>query len=263
MRAKKLGEQSAECIASLTKKGIALFALGRLQEAKADFEEALAIAPRDSAVEKAVYAEIQNSYGCVLYAAGKRDVAQSLFIKSLLINKTLLDESIYDDADASGELIMARVAATLNNIGQIGLKNRDYEAATRSFESAFKYQYLLFNPSNPFVLATMDKLAFTNVKKGDRSKALKMYNQMLEAQIEVLGRWHIDCAQTLTKISLVHVEEKNYKAAQKSVQLVMEAEARNANNPKVSGRFKSLSKAAKKSFKMKKAVTTNTSTKAK
>ena len=167
-----------------------------------------------------------------------------------------MDESIYGDADASGELIMARTAATLNNIGQIGLKNREYEKAKAAFEGSYKYQFLLFNPSNPFVLATMDKLAFTNVKKGDRGKALSMYNQMLEAQIEVLGPHHIDCAQTLTKISLVHVEEKNFQAAESAARMVVEAEARNKNNPKVSGRFKSLSKAAKKGFKKKAKSTT-------
>ena len=251
VRAKKLGKQSAEYIASLSKKATALFALGRLPEAQAVFEEILAVAPKMTPADKAELAEIQNSYGCTLYAAGQRDIALRNFEQSLFINKTLLDESIYGDADASGELIMARTAATLNNIGQIGLKNREYEKAKAAFEGSYKYQFLLFNPSNPFVLATMDKLAFTNVKKGDRGKALSMYNQMLEAQIEVLGPHHIDCAQTLTKISLVHVEEKNFQAAETAAQMVVEAEARNENNPKVSGRFKSLSKAAKKGFKKK------------
>ena len=252
VRAKKLGKQSAEYIASLSKKATALYALGRLSEAQAVFEEVLTVAPKNTPSDKAELAEIQNSYGCTLYAAGQRDVALRNFEQSLFINKTLLDESIYGDADATGELIMARTAATLNNIGQIGLKNREYEKAKAAFEGSYKYQFLLFNPSNPFVLATMDKLAFTNVKKGDRGKALSMYNQMLEAQIEVLGPHHIDCAQTLTKISLVHVEEKNFRAAESAAQMVVEAEARNENNPKVSGRFKSLSKAAKKGFAKKK-----------
>ena len=254
IRSKKLGKESPEYIASLAKQGIALYALGRMPEAQTAFEEVLAKAPRKTPSDKSQVAEILNAVGCIQYAAGQRDVALRTFEQSLEINEGLFVDSLYGSADAHSELIMTRVASILNNIGQIGLKNRDYDAAARAFEGAFKNQFLLFNVSNSFVLATMDKLAFTNVKRGDRNKALKMYNLMLEAQIKVLGPHHIDCAQTLTKISLVHVEEKNFSSAQKSIEKVIEAEAKNENNPKVSGRFKSLSNAAKKSFKKKKVV---------
>jgi len=254
IRSKKLGKESPEYIASLAKQGIALYALGRMPEAQAVFEEVLAKAPMETPLDKSQVAEILNAVGCIQYAAGQREVALRTFEQSLEINEGLFVDSLYGSADAHSELIMTRVASILNNIGQIGLKNRDYDAAAKAFEGAFKNQFLLFNVSNSFVLATMDKLAFTNVKRGDRNKALKMYNLMLEAQIKVLGPHHIDCAQTLTKISLVHVEEKNFSSAQKSIEKVMEAEAKNENNPKVSGRFKSLSIAAKNSFKKKKVV---------
>lgn len=255
IRAKSVGLYSDEYNATLAKQGLALYGAGRLLDAQALLDEAIA----DGNEYNPDQAELMNTMGCIQYATGHREAAMTSFQCSLELSAVSLSESLYGGSSMS-QLIMTRISSIRANIGQLFLKLRAYEEATDEFEGALMNQFLLFKPSDPFVLATRDKLAFANVKRGESAKALQMYQLMLEAQIDSLGRSHVDCSLTLKKISLVHIEEKNQQK-NKTANRVMGAKvemrsesygggggevvAAKIANMKLTGRFRKLTTAIK------------------
>lgn len=56
---------------------------------------------------------------------------------------------------------------------------------------------------HPSVIVTLDNLAFVHTKKRDYEKALKYYNETLQAQVAFYGEWNHECAETKKKEQLV------------------------------------------------------------
>lgn len=56
---------------------------------------------------------------------------------------------------------------------------------------------------HPDVIVTLDNLAFCHVKKRDYDKALKYYNETLQAQVAFYGEFTYQCAKTKRKEQIV------------------------------------------------------------
>ena len=73
---------------------------------------------------------------------------------------------------------------------------------------------------HPDVIVTLDNLAFVHTKKRDYDKALKYYNETLQAQVAFYGEFTNECAETKRKEQLVF---KKYCSSRRARERAMTA----------------------------------------
>jgi tetratricopeptide (TPR) repeat protein len=159
------------------RKGQALFALGRCDEALSCFHAALATTEEDQVVR----AKILNNIGVAYYHLGDLSTAVKSFTEALTIQRKRLDGPVRREA------LVYDAAVSLSNMGKIYLETGDNHRASVVYEEALRLQTSVFRKDHEIVLTSLQNYAFSQVRLSHGLKAIKTLERCRRAQVALHG----------------------------------------------------------------------------
>ena len=159
------------------RKGQALFALGRCDEALSCFHAALATTEEDQVVR----AKILNNIGVAYYHLGDLSTAVKSFTEALTIQRKRLDGPVRREA------LVYDAAVSLSNMGKIYLETGDNHRASIVYEEALRLQTSVFRKDHEIVLTSLQNYAFSQVRLSHGLKAIKTLERCRRAQVALHG----------------------------------------------------------------------------
>jgi serine/threonine protein kinase/tetratricopeptide (TPR) repeat protein len=179
------GQAAAGAGAALNALGEVLRDTGRLDEARACFERALAIMERTLGPDHPDVSAVLNNLGAVLWSTGKLDAARPYLARSLA-----LDEATFGPDHP-------RVAISLLNLG--GLDNAAGDAAhgRALLERALAIQRRALGPDAPELAMALHNLGGVVAAQGDYPAAQRYFEDALAIFERALGHDHAHAALPL------------------------------------------------------------------
>lgn len=210
---------------SLAKAGTALFALDRFSDALSSFERALQLLEVDNTSR----AKILNNIGVARYQMGDNVEALRAFTAALEIQRSWLEGPI------RRETTVYDASVTLGNMGKVYLERDDYEMSFYVYEESLLLQTTSFRKNHEIVLTTLGNLAFAKARKGEKVKALQIYNGIVRSQIAKYGPDSRETVETTGLMSVLHIQLCNYEEALKCLTDVLRWQRKNleASHPAI------------------------------
>ena len=171
LRQEAFGADASEVGAALYDLGRLHHLGGRMAEARATYERALAIQtlrPDDPEVDRT----LQN-LGIVHHDQGDYEQARSFYERALAVR----EQRAHDD---KSEL---DVAWTLNSLGLLLYEIGDYEGAATRFERSVSIGRERLGERHPHVAVSLANLALLEQERGDYARARSLYEQALAIEI--------------------------------------------------------------------------------
>jgi len=194
---------------SLVKAGFVYFALEQLDKALESFKKALAICKHHQPHDHLESAKINNNIGAVYYQKGKFPAALKCFVQAWQCQRVWADRPIRRQA------LVYEASLSLSNMGKVYLAMEDYDMAFNVYEEALMLQTTLFHQDHDVVLQSLGNVAFAKAKRGEKNNALQIYRSIHKSQVEKFGPHSREAAETVGLMSTVHLQQFNYKAAEK------------------------------------------------
>ena len=234
----------------LNKVGLYLTARVVLQDARATFEQALAVAEATHQMEPRYFAAIIKNLGRVLQSQSDQVGARVHFERALGIIEVadgpdspevamslndlgllLMEQRNFISARRCFERALAineaaygpnhpNVAASLNNLGIFlkdrGIKEKDQdklEKARECLERALKINESTYGPTHPTVARNINTLGFFLKDQGDLASARNYFERALAIDLAAHGADHPDVARDLENIGFILKDQNNLAEA--------------------------------------------------
>jgi len=170
-----------------------LYLLGRAEfaEAKAAFEQALAIGEAALGTENPKVGSIVNNLGSVLQALGDLAGARAAFQRALAI-----DEAAYGPEHPE-------VATDINNLGDVLRKQGDLVGARAAFQRALAIGEAALGPEHPKVAIRVNNLGLVLWEQGDLAGARAAFQRALAIDEAAYGPEHPAVATRVSNLGLV------------------------------------------------------------
>jgi eukaryotic-like serine/threonine-protein kinase len=167
-------------------------ATGSYAEAKASYEQALAIRERTLGPEHPDVATSLNNLANVHHATGSYAEAKALHERALAIQERALGPEHPD------------VARSLNNLAAVHHTTGSYAEAQALHERALAIREEALGPEHPNVAQSLNNLANVHQTTGSYAEAKVFYERALAIWEEALGPEHPDVASNLNNLANVH-----------------------------------------------------------
>lgn len=215
---------------SLYNLGLALRNQNKLADARAFYDESLALRRQARGDVHVDVAEVLNSLGILSLVEGDLAAARAHFEEVLAISRAVLVEddqriaaalnSLGKVAKDEGDYETARelwreslqiltdaapdhpnVGIALNNLGSLAMTQGDYRASRLYLDQALAFQERLSGPSHPDVGRSLNNLAALLKALGDFDAALPLFERSLEIQRQTRGPRHPKVATTMSNMA--------------------------------------------------------------
>jgi len=200
---------------SLSKVGLASFALEQLDNALKAFEKALEIRRKVLHFNNMEVAKLLNNIAAVHYQKGEKKVALRKYNEALAIMNALIQGPV------RRESLVYETSVILSNMGKIYIERKKYQKAYVMFENALMIQISTFKRSHDCILTTLGSIAFLYVKGGEISKALMLYTSLFAMQIEKFGPMTFEAIETQGLMSMLYIQLGRYQEAQSCLKEVL------------------------------------------
>lgn len=181
-------EHPEQFAAALSNRGRALMRLGRLDEARASYEEALGLQddlPGDRRPSRAV---ILSTLGQIALDADDRDLAEDYSRQAVEINREL-------EAEGLGSL-----SSSLQSLGAVLVSQRRLDEAEALLLESLELEEERLGPTHPDLTATVGELSRVQMLRGDPEGALPFQRRAVEIG-RARGEDHADLAYDLTTLA--------------------------------------------------------------
>ncbi len=259
----------AETLAlALTRQGVSLGSLARVEEAEAVHREALRLVmgggdtgphadadagpdanpgagPSTSthpgtspgaipAPDPALRATILHNLGATLRQRGELEEAEAAYREAVEIRTALR---------GSGE----SVGSSLHGLGTVHFSAARFPEALAAFEEALEHRRIALGADHPLTVSTLGNIAGTLGQMGRVEEARAGYEEVLEARRRTLGPLHPDVATALHMLALQHWQSGNVEAAETHWREAMEIRqvALGPDHPQVAGLSNNLAAVAR------------------
>jgi serine/threonine-protein kinase len=195
--------------------GLLLWRTGKLAEAKATFERALALREKVFGPDHPDVANSLNNLGLVLHEMGDYEKAVATHERALALREKVLGEGHPD------------VAMSLNNLGIVRSETGAFAQATAVHERALAIREKTLGPDHPDVAQTLDNLSQVVFKTGDLPRALATGERALAIREKTLGPDHPMTGQSLGTLAAMLVAMGDFPRAvsnyERSVAILVKA----------------------------------------
>jgi tetratricopeptide (TPR) repeat protein len=191
-----------DCAASTSLAAAALAAMGRLEEARDEYERALQRTVQAHGEWTGAAARVQNDLGVVQWRLGNLDEAERLYRRALAIQEDLGEEA-------------QDVAPVLNNLATLLCDQDRYDMALPLHRRAVDIDQRRLGPDHPDVALTLNNLATLYCEHGKTAEAAGMHRRALAIQQTTLGRAHPATAATLHALGLLLTAADNHVEAER------------------------------------------------
>jgi len=206
---------------------------GEYDEAKALYEQFLAIMEATLGPEHPLVAMGLNDLANVHYAMGAHEQAAPLYERARAILEAALGPEHLD------------VASNLNNLAAIREGDGDHEGAKRLYERALAIREAALGPQHPDVATSLNNLATVHEAIGDSDEAKVLYGRAVAILEATVGPQHPRVAVSLSNLANIHVSTGDYdeaKVLHKRACAILEA-ALGPEHPHVATGLNNLAKA--------------------
>ena len=193
-RTKCLPKNHPDIAVSMVRKGMAQFALGRLDDALFAMELAIDMVTDDEIAR----AKILNNMGVIYYQQRKYAPALKQFTSSLEIQRRFLEGPLRRDG------MVYDAATTLGNMGKLYLEKADYSLAYYVYEEALLLQTTIFRKDHELVLASLQNLALTRAHDSQNKKALQILQGCLRSQNTKFGKESKESIETVAMMGYLY-----------------------------------------------------------
>ena len=175
--------------------------MGEYEQAKALFEQALAVQQEVLGAEHPEVADSLNNLGVVHAALGEYEESKRVGLRVL---------KFWQDVQGQEH---PRVADSLTNLGMIYEFLGDYEQVRRSNMQALAIREQTLGPEHPKVADSLNNLGIVYSSLGDHEEAKVMHSRALAIRRRVLGPDHPKVADSLINLGAVHEAVGEYEQA--------------------------------------------------
>ncbi|MBT8403278.1 MAG: serine/threonine-protein kinase, partial [Gemmatimonadetes bacterium] len=176
---------------ALTTLGWIVHQAGRLDEAGALLNEAVATARRTFRDDHAATARALNDLGVNLEARGDYQAAEANYLESLAMRRRLAG----DDA--------AVVGTTASNLSVVRYRLGDLDGAVEMAREAHETFVRTLGPDHQRAMIVENNLAAMQAAAGDRESARRTYRGILERRRRLLGDRHPNTAASMTALAIL------------------------------------------------------------
>jgi serine/threonine protein kinase/tetratricopeptide (TPR) repeat protein len=186
---------------ALTRWGVSLGSLARVEEAESAHREALGLAEgRDPALE----ANVLHNLGAVLRQRGELAEAEAAFRRAVALRLGL----------HGTEAPSAEVASSLHGLGTVLYSAARFDEALEVFREAAAGRRAVLGDDHPLTLSTIGNIAGTQSQLGHIAEARATYLEVLEARRRTLGPTHPDVATALHQLAMQDWQEGDWTGAE-------------------------------------------------
>jgi Tfp pilus assembly protein PilF len=203
-RVKHLPKNHGDTVVSLVRKGTALFALGRYDEAIAAFEVALPLMPRNHIVR----AKVQNNLGTAYFQQMDYVAALKHFTVSLETQRNWLDASV------RRETLVTDASVTLCNMGRVYMERSDNDLASQVYEEALLLQTTIFKQDSDVVLDTRTNVAIAKARAGHVENGLQILKSCLRSKKARYGQNHPSALETIGLMGYFYTKLQSFENAE-------------------------------------------------
>lgn len=186
---------------ALTRWGISLGSLARVEEAEVAHREALGIADGG---DPALEANVLHNLGAVLRQRGELEEAESAYRQAVALRSAL----------HGTEAPSAEVASSLHGLGTVLYSAARFDEAMEAFREAAAGRRAVLGDDHPLTLSTIGNMAGTQSQLGHIAEARATYLEVLEARRRTLGPTHPDVATALHQLAMQDWQEGNWTGAE-------------------------------------------------
>jgi tetratricopeptide (TPR) repeat protein len=205
VRMESLSKNHPDIAVSLSREGIALFALEKYNDALFVLEQALHIC----CSENATRAKILNNMGVVYYQQRDDMQAMAAFAGALEIQRIWLDNRVRRNS------IIFDASITMGNMGKLYLEQENYHLSFFVNEEALLLQTTAFPKDHDIVLRSLDSIAYARAREGDYEKAIHLYRGILRSQDARFGPYSKESMGTTKLMGILLIKEEDYEEALK------------------------------------------------
>jgi len=202
------------------KLGLVQFSLEQLDAALESFERVIKIQRLINSSELEM-AKVLCNIGATQYQKGDMASASKYFRESHELQRRWIESPIKRESN------VYEAGVTLCNMGKVFLEKNDFDMSFHSYEEALMLQATSFKKDHDIVLLSLGNIAFAKAKKGERTKALKIYKGIHRAQVRKFGAESREAVETIGLISVIHIQQRDYHEAIKCLYHVMEWQVAN------------------------------------
>jgi serine/threonine-protein kinase len=195
-----LGDEHADAVSSLVQWGELRREQGKLDEAIAAHEEALARRRRLFGERSLPVAEVQNDLALSLMNRGDTARAGELFQAALTTRRALQAP--------------AETASTLHNLTILARRQGDYERGRQLGREALAIKQRLYPGDHPSTARTLGQLCNTVSDLGDEEEAIELCRSYVGMSERTLGRDHPQVASALNDLASVLHDQRRYAEAE-------------------------------------------------
>ncbi len=169
-------------------------AVGAYDEARARYEQVLAMREQALGPEHPKVAATLGSLATIYQVTGAHDEAKALHERALAI----LEQALGPDHP--------NVIGNLNNLANVYYSTGNYDEAKRLYERAVASLERTLGPEHPNVARTLNNLAAVHQALGDNEGAKRLYTRALGIAEQTMGLEHPDAAGALNNLANIHSE---------------------------------------------------------
>jgi serine/threonine protein kinase/tetratricopeptide (TPR) repeat protein len=170
------------------------FAAGKFDDARRDYEAALALVERSRPEDDYVLASMMDNLGTVLTKLGELDAARQQHERAL---------ALFEGQLGPGH---PRLASTYNNLGAVARASREFDRARDYHERALAIFEGSLGKEHRMVGGMLNNIAEIARDQGDLDAAIAMHRRSLEIMVAALGADHLHTAFPLTGLGIDLVE---------------------------------------------------------
>jgi tetratricopeptide (TPR) repeat protein len=209
-RTRILPRDHADIGVSLVRKGQAMLALGRFDEALFAMELALPMTLQCGIARAKVF----NNMGVVRYLQQDIQLAMKDFTASMELQRLWLDCSIQRDA------VIYDACITLSNMGKVYLDRTDYDLAYYVYEEALLLQSQHYRKDHDLILTSLTNLGITRARQEQLKDSLKFFQGCLRCKNGRFGKESRETIDTIGYMGCVYDRLELHGDALKCMQLV-------------------------------------------
>lgn len=211
---------------SMARKGLALFALDRLDEAKSIWQVAL------SSRNDLVHAKIRHNLAVLSYRRNDLSGALKQLIQALQIQRSFLDSPVRREG------VVLDAALTLSNMGRVYLERCDYDLAAHVYEEALLLQTTVLRKDHSSVLSTLTNVALAHAQNGETQRSINILQGCLRSQQSRYGRQSVPAMETLGLLGILHDRIHQFPDAMRCLAVVKRWQKSHLRSPETSPSYK-------------------------
>ncbi len=194
---------------SLNNIGLALYSLGRFEQAEVLMRESLEIRQAEN-VDRTALASAYNNLALVMAATGKRADAEPLYRQALELRRIEL-----------GDRHPATTYA-LTNLATLLTQRGEWEEAGNAFAEALDNRRAIYGPEHPAVASVLYQLGWLHSQRDDFGTAMDYYQEALDIRRATLGEDHPSVGVMLNALGRIAREQNETEQARAWLQQALD-----------------------------------------